>query len=125
MKAIVSFRGSDVAGVLVNLIDLLQVFDQVEGVAFVSSKLRPYRMSIDCDPQSVSPVSLLCFKRQRARGDLLALCSRSLRFVGLLPARIALTNAGGFAAESAQVIELGAADASSFDQVDVIDDRGV
>jgi hypothetical protein len=46
---------------------------------------------------------------------------RSLCVVGLMAARVALTNASGFAAKSSQVIELGPADATSFDQIDVID----
>ena len=66
MKAIMGLGRGDVERVLVNAIDLRERFDQVEGVAFVTSELRPHRMSIDCDPQSVSPVSLLCLESTSA-----------------------------------------------------------
>ena len=115
LKPLVGFSGRDVESVLVIVIDLRERFDQVKGVAFVSSKLRPYRMSIDCDPQSVSPVSLSLFSVSERSGELLALCGRGLRLVILLPAGIAFANACGFAAQSAQVVELCAPDAASFD----------
>jgi hypothetical protein len=59
IETFVRFGSCDVERVVVNAIDLRERFNEVESVAFVSPKLRPYRMSIDCDPQSVSPVSLL------------------------------------------------------------------
>src|SRR6185503_5746962 len=60
-------------------------------------------MSVDCDPQSVSPFVLL----------------------GLLSTRIALADTGGLTSQTTQVIELGPAYAAALDQVDVIDDRRV
>ena len=96
LKAIVGGGSGDVESVLVNAIDLRERFDQVEGVAFVTSELRPHRMSIDCDPQSGSPVTS-CLVLTSVE-DLLALGSRSLRFVSLLAAGITLANARGFAA---------------------------
>src|ERR1043165_1140853 len=124
MKTILGGGSGDVERVLVNAIDLRVRFDQVEGVALVTSELRPHRMSIDCDPQSGSPASLLCLVNERGE-DLLALGSRSLRVVGLLSACITLANACGFAAESAQIVKLGTANAAAFDQIDVIDDGRV
>src|SRR4030095_885777 len=50
-----SFVGRDVNDVVVNVIDLRERLDQIDGVAFVTPKLRADRMRIDCDPQSVSP----------------------------------------------------------------------
>src|SRR5690242_18869568 len=115
LKPLVGFSSCDVESVLVAMIDLRERVDQVKGVAFVTSKLRPYRMSIDCDPQSVSPVSLSLLSVSERSGDLLALCSRSLRLVTLLPAGIAFANACGLTAQSAQVVKLRAPDATSFD----------
>src|SRR5689334_1301406 len=124
MKAIVSSGGRDVERVLVNAIDLRERFDQVKGVALVASEFRPHRMSIDCDPQSGSPVSLPISVNER-EGELLTLCRRSLRVVVLLAAGITLANACGFAAQSAQIVELGAANAASFHEIDMIDDGRV
>ena len=56
MEAIVSFARGDVKSVVIDAVDLRQRLDEVNGVAFISAKLRPNRMSIDCDPQSLSPV---------------------------------------------------------------------
>ncbi|MND06613.1 hypothetical protein D3C83_280910 [compost metagenome] len=52
MEAIARFVGCDVEGVVVGAIDLRQRFNEVYGVAFVASELRPNRMSIDRDPQA-------------------------------------------------------------------------
>src|ERR1041385_1155024 len=123
MKAILRFGGSDVERVLVNTIDLRERFNEIEGVAFVTSKLRPYRMSIDCDPQSVSPVSLLCLRASERSGNLLALGSRGLRFIGLLSPRIALANACGLTAKFAQLVLLSTTNASKFYNIVVIDNN--
>src|SRR5688572_1363232 len=45
--------------------------------------------------------------------------------LGLLPASIALTDAGGFTSQTAQVVELGPAYAAALHEVDVVDDGGV
>src|SRR4026207_953960 len=76
-------------------------------------------MRIDCDPQSVSPV----FNFQTEK-SLLALSCRGLFFV-LLTACITLANTCRFTTKSAEVVELGASNTSSFDEIDVIDDGGV
>ena len=39
-----------------------------------------------------------------------------------MASRVALTNASGLTAQSTQVVELGSSDATSFYQIDVIDD---
>src|ERR1044071_6513931 len=48
-ESISCFVGSDVDRIVVDVIDLRQCFDQVDGVTFVASKLRPNGMSIDGD----------------------------------------------------------------------------
>lgn len=58
MESFDGFGSGDVESVIVNAVDLRQCFNEVDGVAFVSGKLRSNRMSVDCDPQPVSPVSL-------------------------------------------------------------------
>lgn len=120
VETIVSLGSCDVESVIVDVIDLRERFDKVNGVAFISRKLRPDRMRIDCDPQWVSPISLLASEKV-----LLAFRCRGLRVVGLLAARIALTDACRFTTKSAEVIELRSSHASSFDQIDVVDDRCV
>jgi hypothetical protein len=52
VESIACFVGRDVQGVVVGAVDLRQRFNQVYGVAFVASELRPNRMSIDCDPHA-------------------------------------------------------------------------
>ena len=52
MEAIARLVGRDVDSVVVDAVDLRQRLDEINGVAFVAPKLRPNRMSIDCDPQS-------------------------------------------------------------------------
>src|ERR1051325_3504205 len=47
---------------------------------------------------------------------------RRLSVVALVSARVALSNACRFAAQSAQVVELRSSDATSFDEIDMIDD---
>ena len=56
VETIASFCGRNVNSVLIDAVNLRQRFDEIDGVAFVSPKLRPNRMSIDCDPQSCNPV---------------------------------------------------------------------
>src|SRR5215213_11215017 len=98
METIVGFSSCDVEGVIINAIDLRERLDEINGVALISRKLRPNRMRIDCDPQSLSPV----------RVSLLALCCcRSLRLVGLMAARIALANTCRLTAQASQVVKLG------------------
>ena len=48
-KSISCFVGGDVDRVTVDAVDLRQCFDQVDGVTFVASELRPNGMSIDGD----------------------------------------------------------------------------
>jgi len=55
VKAFIGFSSRDVEYVLVDVIDLRERLDQVGGVAFVASELRPNRMRIDGDPQRSSP----------------------------------------------------------------------
>jgi len=112
--------------VIVNLIDLRKRFDEVNGVAFVSSKLCANGMSVDCDPHSLIRVPLFGTRISLNSGYLLRLAGASgLRVFTLLAASIALANAGCLAAQSTQVVKLGASDASSFHEIDVINDRGV
>ena len=56
MEAFARFVSRDVNSVMIDAVDLRQRLNEVNGVAFIAPKLRPNRMSIDCDPQSVSPV---------------------------------------------------------------------
>lgn len=60
LEAVARLVGRYINCVLINAVDLRQRFNKVDGVAFVASKLRSNRMSIDCDPQSVSPVIAPC-----------------------------------------------------------------
>ena len=48
-EPIACFVGGDVDRVTVGAIDLCQRLDQIDGVTFVASKLRPNGMSIDGD----------------------------------------------------------------------------
>ena len=56
MKALVGCGSRDVERVLVDGIDLRERFDQIEGVAFVTSELRPDSMSINRDPHLASRI---------------------------------------------------------------------
>ena len=61
MEAIARLAGRYVNNVLIDAVDLGQRLDEINGVAFVAPKLRPNRMSIDCDPQSCNPTDYLLF----------------------------------------------------------------
>jgi hypothetical protein len=50
---------------------------------------------------------------------------RGLGVVALSAARVALANACGLASKSTKIIKLGSSDATSFDEIDVVDDRCV
>ena len=56
MEPFARLAGGYVNNVFVDAVDLGQRLDEINGVAFVASKLRPNRMSVDCDPQSRNPV---------------------------------------------------------------------
>lgn len=64
MEPVARLAGCYVNNVLVDAVDLGQRLDEINGVAFVASKLRPNGMSIDCDPQSRNPV-IICSSRQK------------------------------------------------------------
>ena len=55
LKAFARLVSRDVDSVVIGAVDLGQRLDQVNGVAFITPKLRPNSMSIDCDPQSCIP----------------------------------------------------------------------
>src|SRR5262247_2544576 len=76
-------------------------------------------MSVDCNPQG--------FRRNtnfRSHHLLLA-GARGLRVFRLLATRVALADAGRFATQATQVIELRPADSAALHEIDVIDDGGV
>ncbi len=58
MKPIARLAGRYINNVFVDAVDLGQRLDEIKGVAFVASQLRPNRMSVDCDPQSCNPVTI-------------------------------------------------------------------
>lgn len=58
VKPVVGMIRCNVEKVFVGQIDLRQRLNKIRGVAFITTKLRPDRMSVDCDAQSDSPVSL-------------------------------------------------------------------
>src|ERR671918_2003191 len=64
MEPIARLVGCYVNNIFVDAVDLGQRLDEINGVAFVASKLRPNRMSVDCDPQSCNPV-IICSSRQK------------------------------------------------------------
>src|SRR6185503_6094379 len=111
VEAFARLVSRDVDSVVIGAVDLGQRLDQVNGVAFVTSKLRPNSMSIDCDPQSCSPE--------------LFLGSGGLGVIALLTSRIALANTCSLTAKSTEVVELGPSHAASFYQIDVVDYRCV
>src|SRR5215204_5394348 len=125
LKPIAGLVCSDVDSVAIDAVDLRQRLNEINGVAFVAPKLRPNSMRVDCDPQPVSPVLILAGSRG-APADLFAFtCSGSLGSLRLMSARIALADACSLTSQSAQVVEFCPADATSFDEIDVIDNRSV
>jgi hypothetical protein len=115
---------------VIDAVDLRQRFNQVNRVAFVSPELRPDRMSVDPDPQALPQPILSPTKAQNVlfvllcpswTSLLLAGCG-SLGVVVLVTACIALTNESSLTAQSAQIIKFCSAHASSFHEIDMIDD---
>ena len=81
VKTLAGLASRNVDSVVIDAVDLRQRLNEINGVAFVAPKLRPNSMSIDCDPQPVSPVLILpdllgssgrsiCFYRLRKPGHL-------------------------------------------------------
>src|SRR2546421_12580846 len=115
------------------LIDLGQTFDQVDRVTFVAGQLRSDRMRVDCDVQDRSNLRERWPASPKRRGTTMeAGETKCLFFSGLgfatdsgrsgcvSQTRVALTNARRLAAQSAQVIKLGAPDMAALQHVDGI-----
>jgi hypothetical protein len=71
---------------------------------------------------AIRKLCLTSFQPQRSNKDLFLAGGRRLGIVAVA-ARIALTDACGLTAKSAQVVKLRASDATAFYQIDVVDDR--